>query len=198
MESTQTQVERPLDPASVAWVADLGAEGARREDAVQRLHALLLRACRAELGRRAPRAGLTGPDVDDLALQAAADATLAVLGKLERFRGESRFTTWAYAFAVFEVSTVLGRRWRRTHERVEITPELWDTMPDRLGAGPEEVVQARELVRLLRTAVERELTPRQRALFLAVVVENVPLDALVDELGTTRGCGLQDRVRRAT
>ena len=187
MEPTETLVERPLDPASAAWVADLTAEGPRREDAVQRLHALLLRACRAELGRRAPRSGVTGPDVDDLAVQAATDATLAVLGKVDRFRGESRFTTWAYAFVVFEVSTVLGRRWRRTHERVEITPELWDTVPDRLGAGPEEVAQARELVRLLRAAVERELTPRQRETFLAVVVEGVPLDALVDELGTTRG-----------
>lgn len=187
MEPTETLAERPLDPASAAWVRDLTAEGARRENAVRRVHALLLGACRAELGRRAPRAGLTGPDVDDLATQAAADATLRVLAKLERFRGESRFTTWAYAFAVFEVSTVLGRHWRRTHERVEITQDLWDALPDRLGAGPEEVVEARELVGLLQQAVERELTPRQRALFLAVVVERVPLDALVDELGTTRG-----------
>ncbi len=103
-------LERSLDPASVAWLQDLTTAGPVRADAEQRLHALLLRACRAELGRRAPRAGLTGPDVDDLAEQAATDATLAVLGKLDRFRGESRFTTWAYAFAVFEVSTVLGRR----------------------------------------------------------------------------------------
>jgi RNA polymerase sigma-70 factor (ECF subfamily) len=183
----ETLVEGTLDPASAAWVRDLAGQGPRREDAVQRLHALLVRACRAELRRRAARAGLTGPDVDDLAVQAASDATLAVLGKLDRFRGESRFTTWAYAFAVFEVSAVLGRWWRRTHERAEVTPELWDTLPDRVGAGPEEVAQARELAGLLRSAVERELTARQRALFVAVVVQGVPLDALVDELGTTRG-----------
>jgi RNA polymerase sigma-70 factor (ECF subfamily) len=183
----ETLVEGTLDPASAAWVRDLAGQGPRREDAARRLHALLVRACRAELGRRARRAGLTGPDVDDLAVQAASDATLAVLGKLDRFRGESRFTTWAYAFAVFEVSAVLGRRWRRMHERAEVTPELWDTLPDRVGAGPEEVAQARELAGLLRSAVERELTARQRALFVAVVVQGVPLDALVDELGTTRG-----------
>ena len=187
MESIETLTALPLDPASAAWIADLSAAGPRREDAVRRLHELLLRACRAELGRRAPRAGLAGPEVDDLAVQAAGDATLAVLAKLDRFRGESRFTTWAYAFAVFEVSTVLGRRWRATHERVEVTPEVWEALPDRFSAGPDEVAQARELVTLLRQAVDRELTPRQRALFVAVVVEGVPLDALVDELGTTRG-----------
>src|SRR5438094_667422 len=82
-------------------------------------------------GRRAPRAGLTGPDVDDLAEQAATDATLAVLGKLDSFRGESRFTTWAYAFAVFEVSTVLARHWRRGHERVEVSEQHWAALPDR-------------------------------------------------------------------
>ena len=171
----------------MAWVRDLAGTGRDREDAVQRLHALLLRACRAELSRRAPRAELSGPDVDDLAVQAAADATLAVLAKLDRFRGESRFTTWAYAFAIFEVSAVLGRQWRRTHKRVEVTPELWNALPDQAGTGPEEMAQARELVALLRQAVEQELTSRQRELFLAVVVEGVPLDALVDELGTTRG-----------
>jgi RNA polymerase sigma-70 factor (ECF subfamily) len=187
VEPTETLVERQLDPTSAAWVADLTGQGARREDAVQRLHALLLRACRTELGRRAPRVGLSGPDLDDLAVQAAADATLAVLGKLDRFRGESRFTTWVYAFAVFEVSTVLGRHWRRAHERLEVTDQQWEALPDRFGTGPEEVAQARELARLVRRAVEEELTPRQRALFLAIIVEAVPLDALVDELGTTRG-----------
>jgi RNA polymerase sigma-70 factor (ECF subfamily) len=184
---TETHLERSLDPATVAWLQNLTTAGPVREDAEQRLHALLLRACRAELGRRAPRAGLTGPDVDDLAHQAATDATLAVLAKLDCFRGESRFTTWAYAFAVFEVSTVLGLHWRRGHERVEVSEQQWAALPERFAAGPEEIAQARELVRLVRRAVDEELTPRQRALFLAVVVEGVPLDALVDELGTTRG-----------
>lgn len=101
--------------------------------------------------------------------------------------GRAGFVTWVYAFAVFEVSTVLGRHWRRTHERVEVTDHQWEAMPDGFGAGPEELAQARELVRLVRRAVEEELTPRQRDLFLAVVVEAVTLDALVDELGTTRG-----------
>src|SRR6478736_5668992 len=103
-----------LDPTSAAWLRDLASEGNVREDAVRRLRDLMLRACRGEVARRAGRAGLAGPDVDDLAQQAASDATLAVLAKLDRFRGESRFTTWAYSFAVFEVSRALAGR-RRAH-----------------------------------------------------------------------------------
>lgn len=177
---------RPLDSASAAWIADLSAAGGRREDAVGRLHALLLRACRSEVGRRSARSGLTGPDVDDVAHQAAADATLAVLAKLDGFRGESRFTTWVYSFAVFEVSAAIGRRWRQTHGSVEMADEAWETLPDRLSAGPEEQAQAGELVTLLRRAVEEELTARQRFVFVAVVVNGVPLDAVVAELGTNR------------
>ena len=179
-------VPTTLDPASAAWLQDLRAEGGVRDGAVQRLRELLLRACRAELLRRAPRAGLTGADVDELAHEAASDATLAVLAKLDRFRGESRFTTWAYAFAVFEVSAALGRRRRRAHGSVGLAGEAWEALPDRLGAAPEEQVQARELVRLVRRAVDEELTPRQRAAFVAVVVDGVPLDAVVAELATNR------------
>ena len=172
---------------SAAWLQDLTTAGPVREDAEQRLHALLLRACRAELGgRRRARAGHRA-GVDDLAEQAATDATLAVLGKLDRFRGESRFTTWAYAFAVFEVSTVLGPSLAPRASGSRSANSTGRRCPTASVRGPEEIAQARELVRLVRRAVDEELTPRQRALFLAVVVEGVPLDALVDELGTTRG-----------
>src|SRR5947209_1853973 len=136
MEPSETLLDLPararLDPASAAWLRDLRAHGAVREAAVRRLHDLLLRACRAELSRRAARAGLSPVDVDDLAQQAASDAALAVLGKLDRFRGESLFTTWVYAFAVFEVSAALARHWRRTQGTVELGDEAWEALPDRL------------------------------------------------------------------
>jgi RNA polymerase sigma-70 factor (ECF subfamily) len=47
---------------------------------------------------------LRGGDFDDLAHQAADDALVAVLGKLDDFRGESRFTTWAHKFALLEAA----------------------------------------------------------------------------------------------
>ena len=57
------------------------------------------------------------------------------MAKLGRFRGESRFTTWAYKFAVLEVSAKLGRRfWQRP--AVTLEAGQWDELPDRLGLRP--------------------------------------------------------------
>ena len=102
------------DDETAQWLLALGGAGPARERALARLHGLLLRIARAELGRRAGRHPITGPELDDLAHQSADDALLAVTAKLGQFRGESRFTTWAYKFVVLEVSSKLGRHfWQR-------------------------------------------------------------------------------------
>src|SRR6266700_1844971 len=90
----------PLDEESREWLRCLSGTGrdarsnAERERALARLHELLLRAARAELRRRSRPAGVEGRERDDLAHQAADDALLAITGKLDGFRGDSRFTTW--------------------------------------------------------------------------------------------------------
>jgi hypothetical protein len=87
---------RRLDRRSRAWLDALRSPGVRREEAIGRLHALLLREARFEVGRRtASLAHPSGRDLDDLAMQAANDALVAILAKLDQFRGESLFTTWA-------------------------------------------------------------------------------------------------------
>jgi hypothetical protein len=110
----------------VAWGAC--RTGPRREAALARLHELLVRVARAEVARRGPRVRITGPELDDLACQAAADALMAVTGKLGQFRGESRFTTWACKFAIFEVSAKIGRHFWR-HPAVPLDAEDWDRLP---------------------------------------------------------------------
>jgi RNA polymerase sigma-70 factor, ECF subfamily len=91
----QTPAAAPrLDPDSAGWLRMLAGTGPAREAALARLHEMLVRIVRGEVGRRAPRLRLTGPELDDLAYQAAADALIAITGKLGQFRGESRFTTW--------------------------------------------------------------------------------------------------------
>jgi RNA polymerase sigma-70 factor (ECF subfamily) len=80
-----------------AWIGALSSVGAPREDAVAPLHGLLVRASRFEVARR--RRALGGGSaghLDDLAMQAADDALVAILRKLDTFRGDSRFTTRAY------------------------------------------------------------------------------------------------------
>ena len=174
-----------LDPESAGWLSALTRTGPAREAALTRLHELLVRIAHAELRRRGPQPQITGPELDDLAYQAAADALLAITGKLGQFRAESRFTTWAYKFVVFEVSAKLGRHfWRRP--MVPLGAEAWERLPDRFGFDPAQESEWRDLLAALRRAVDEELTPRQREVFVAIVVNDVPLDALAIQLGSNR------------
>ncbi|HEX5299644.1 MAG TPA: hypothetical protein VFW50_21875, partial [Streptosporangiaceae bacterium] len=99
----------PVDPESAEWLGALASSGAQREAALGRLHEMLLRVAQRECRRRGPRLRVTGPELEDLAYQAAADALVAITRKLGQFRGESRFTTWAYRFVILEVSDKIGR-----------------------------------------------------------------------------------------
>jgi RNA polymerase sigma-70 factor, ECF subfamily len=174
------------DDASAEWLSALSGTGAAREAGLARLHGLLVRVAVHELRRREAGAGIPGRELDDLAHQAADDAMLAILSKLGTFRGESRFTTWAYRFVMLEVSSKLGRHYWRQHPAEHLEAEDWDRLPDRLGAGPGEDAEHAELVKAVRQAVDETLTGYQRRLFVAVVLNEVPLDALVARLGTNR------------
>ena len=174
---------RTVDQAD--WVVQLARGAADREQAMTRLHEVLLRAARKEAGRRGPRLGIGGPELDDLAAEAAGDALLAILGKLDQFRGESRFLTWAYKFVVLEVAHKTTRHaWRRTAPLWE--EDAWRALPDRFGFSPSEVVERREVLVELRRGVQ-ELTAHQRRVFEAIVLHGVPLDVLVEQLDSSRG-----------
>jgi RNA polymerase sigma-70 factor (ECF subfamily) len=174
-----------LDPESVEWIRALGGAGAERDTALTRLHGLLVRVAYGELRRRGGQLRIDGPELDDLAHQAAADALMAIVAKVGQFRGESRFTTWAYKFVVFEVSAKVGRHfWRDPGLRLDA--EDWDRLPDRFGFGPARQSEWRDLLAALRRAVDTELTEHQRRVFVALVLNGVPLDALVAQLGTNR------------
>jgi len=175
-----------LDPESAEWLGALAGKGARREAAVARLHEMLLRVARAECRRRGPQLRITGPELDDLAYQAAADALVAITAKAGQFRGESRFTTWACKFVILEVSAKFGRHFWR-HPAVPLEAEDWDRLPDLFGFDPARQAEWRDLLAAFRRAVDTELTPRQREVIVALVVNGVPLDALAAKLGSTRG-----------
>lgn len=173
-----------VDPDSAEWLRVLTGPG--REAGLARLHEMLLRIALGEVRRRGPVYRIAGPELDDLAYQAAADALVAITGKLGQFRGDSRFTTWAYKFVILEVSAKLGRHFWRT-PGVRLDAEDWDRLPDRFGFEPARQAEWRDLLAAVRTAVDEELTPRQRQVFVALVVAGVPLDALAAELGSSRG-----------
>jgi RNA polymerase sigma-70 factor (ECF subfamily) len=76
------------EESSRLWLARLRASGPGRDAAVAELHALLLKAARFEVERRrASLPHLRGDDHEDLAQQSADDALVAVLRKLDDFRG---------------------------------------------------------------------------------------------------------------
>jgi RNA polymerase sigma-70 factor, ECF subfamily len=167
------------------WVERLRPGHPRREQTVAKLHEALLRVARHELSRRRALLGsIRGPEFEDLAQQAADDALVNVLAKLNEFRGLSRFTTWAYKFAVFEVSSkVASHAWRRQPPSPQ-EPAL-DRLPDALAARPGQRLEQQEQLEALRLAIG-ELTHRQREVFVAIALNDVPIDVLAIELGTNR------------
>nr|QIY66564.1 sigma-70 family RNA polymerase sigma factor [Streptomyces sp. RPA4-2] len=176
---------RQLDPESAAWVDALeGGHGSHYEQACTQLHELLVRIAMNEVFRRGPRYRITGPELNDLAHQAAADALMRITHKIQEFRGDARFTTWAFRFVVLEVSSKLGRHfWRVAHTLFDL--DEWTQVPDRSGSDPVSHWQARELGEAARNAVETALSAHQRQVFTAVV-NGVPLETLASELETNR------------
>jgi RNA polymerase sigma-70 factor (ECF subfamily) len=167
------------------WHLDLHAEGARGEDAVARLHGLLLRAARFEVFRRSgslPQ--LSAVELDELAQDAAGDAAVSVLRRLDDFRGESSFRTWAYKFALLEASVKVRRRAWRDRE-VTLEPEHWESLAH-AGPGPDDNAENAALLEAVRDGIRTALTPRQRQVLVAAVLEGVPIDVLAERLDSNR------------
>ena len=175
-----------LDPESREWLSSLRADGAERDEAVGRLHELLLRAARFECARRRPTMPhLRGNDLDDIANQAADDALVSILARLDTFRGASRFTTWAYKFALLEAAVKLRRRAWQGRE-VPLEPETWGLFSS-AGIEPDESVEQSELLETVQQAIAEVLTPHQRRVLVALALNGVPIDVLAERLNTTRG-----------
>jgi RNA polymerase sigma-70 factor, ECF subfamily len=175
-----------LDPDSREWLRCLRGEGREHDDAVARLHELLLRAARFECARRRPTLPhLRGNDLDDIANHAADDALVSILARLDTFRGASRFTTWAYKFALLEAAVKLRRRAWQGRE-VPLESETWSLFSS-AGIEPDESAVQNELLQTLQEAIAEVLTPHQRRVLVALALNGVPIDVLAERLGTTRG-----------
>jgi len=175
-----------LDQESREWLHGLRAGGVVRDAAVARLHALLLKGARFEVSRRrATHPHLRGDDFDDLAQQAADDALVSVLRRLDDFRGASRFTTWAYKFALLEAAVKLRKRAWQGRE-IPLTDDAWSSFSAE-GMEPAALAEQGELVATLKEAIDSILTEHQRRVLVALAIDGVPIDVLADRLDTTRG-----------
>jgi RNA polymerase sigma-70 factor, ECF subfamily len=183
-DSSTSESRRAYDPESAAWVAALSGGGEEREQATARLHDLLMRAARFEVARR--RTSLdSSVDVDQLTADAAHDALIAVMSKLPVYRGESRFTTWAYKFGLLEAAVKVRRRAWRERE-VPLDAEAWTRLPD-AQAEPARSAETAELMAAVRRGIQEALTPHQRLVLVLIALEGVPIDVVAERLDTTRG-----------
>ena len=181
-----TQVADPIDSESRTWLQRLRAEGRDRDAAIAELRVLLLRAASFEVRRRcATMSQIRGGDQEDLAQQSAGDAMVAILSKLDDFRGESQFTTWAYKFALYEAAAKI-RKLAWQGRELPLEADDWPQVPDP-GPAPQAEVEMNDLLAAIRQEIESSLTPRQREVLVALTLNEVPIDVLADRLGSTRG-----------
>ena len=174
-----------LDSDSRQWVEQLRVGHPRHHQTVASLHDVMKRVAVYELSRRRHQLrSIRGPEFDDLVQQAADDALINVLDRLDEFRGLSRFTTWAYTFVMFEVSAKVARHaWRR--HGPDITQLDWDRLPDPGALGPDERLEHRARLEALSSAIS-QLTERQREVFVAVALNDVPIDVVAVKLRANR------------
>ena len=179
LPSSAAEAER--DPED--WVVALSIEGPDHQRALRRLHTLLLRAARHQVTRMGQLLDGAGPDVaDELTHQAADEAMVALLAKLHTFEGRSRFTTWAYKFGILQAATaVRSHAWRTRRVVLDDSDVTVD-----LGPSVEEYAETADLARAVRRAIDDALTPHQRRIMLALLVDEVPIDVLAERLGTNR------------
>ena len=177
----------PRDAESREWLRRLRAEHPRtRDEAIARLHALLMRAARFEVARRRRMLPhLRGEELEDIAAEAADDALMSVLRRLDDFRGASRFTTWAYKFALLEAAVKLRKRAWQGRE-VPLEPEGWGLFSS-TGLEPDAEAEQSELLKTLQNAIAEALTQHQRRVLVALAVNGVPIDVLAERLNTNRG-----------
>src|SRR5262245_3030864 len=181
-----TQVTERMDSESQRWVERLRADGRERDAAIAELRGVLLRAARFEVRRRCDRfSQIRGGDQEDLAEQSAGDAMVAILSKLDDFRGQSKFTTWAYKFALYEAAAKI-RKLAWQGRELPLDAEDWPKVPDP-GPAPQGEVEMNDLLAAIRQAIETSLTPRQREVLVALALNEVPIDVLAERLGSTRG-----------
>jgi RNA polymerase sigma-70 factor (ECF subfamily) len=167
------------------WHLDLRAGGPEREEASARLHELLLRAARFEISRRrGSLPHLSAGELDEIAVEAASEAAVSVLRRLDDFRGESRFSTWAYKFALLETAVRIRRRTWRDRE-LTLDPDAWSAL-ESLGAAPDTSAEHSALLGEIRDGIEHRLTPHQREVLVAVALDGIPIDVLAERLGTNR------------
>jgi RNA polymerase sigma-70 factor, ECF subfamily len=173
-----------------AWLHDLRSSGLEQQQAINDLREYLLRAVLYFFGQSpGDLKHLAREEIEQVAEDLAQDALLTILNHLDEFRGESKFTTWAYRFAI-NLSLVEARRQRWKNLSLDVllsNMELPDfQFEDENATNPELAARQQEIWNAVRDVIEHELTPRQREILTALAFEDVPMDVVTEQFHTNR------------
>ncbi len=169
------------------WVAALSSAGPDQVIAMRQLHQLMLRAAAYQVWRMRGALPDASPGVVDVIVNQAADeAMTALLGKLGTFEGRSRFTTWAFKFAILQASSDV-RRLQWQHRDVELRDLDVAHLPAAEHLDPEHQAEGTDIAGAVAVAMHNVLTPHQRRIAIALLVDGVPVDVLAQRLATNRG-----------
>lgn len=183
-EEPRQNVRASGEPAGDDWVIRLSTPGRIGEEAVARLHELMLRAARHQVSRMPEAIGLGAARRDEVVRSAADEATVSVISRLSTFEGRSLFTTWAYKFGIIHALVEVRRAaWAGREIPLRDVEELSDAP----AASPEAYAEGHDLAEAVREAMLEVLTAHQRRVAVALLVDEMPIDVLAERLGTTRG-----------
>lgn len=184
MSSTRTNEE---------WLHDLRASGAVQEAAIADLRNILLRAVLFLFSRNlGDFGGLARNEILQIAEDCAQEALIAVMNHLSDFRGDSKFTTWVYKFAVnIALMTARRERWKGVSlDQLSFSDDgallEWVMRDKSPGLAPDQSAMQDEVREIIQEVIERDLTDKQRRVLLMLVFNEVPLDEVARRLGTNR------------
>ena len=187
--STGNLVPKGVAPQPFApkdWVLALSSTGAEQQVALRELHALMVRAAAHQVWRmRGVLPDASPGTVDVIVNQAADEAMTALLRKLHTFEGRSAFTTWAFKFAILQAASDV-RRLQWQHREVELRDLDIEHRPAAVHDGPARQAEGSDLARALAESMHSCLTPHQRRVAVALLVDGVPIDVLAERLGSNR------------
>jgi len=176
-----------LDAESRAWMERLHAAEPIRGWAIAELYERLRREAVFHIRFRvANLSAFPRSDIDDLATQAAGDALVSLLRKLDDYRGDSQFWTWARRFAALEAPTSIRRRLGRDRVGISRDPELVFDVADPARSAHERV-ESRELLRSVGETMSDRLTTRERTVLTAIAVNGDSAATVAAALQTTPG-----------
>ncbi len=172
------------------WLNDLQQPGNVQANALADLREYLLRAAFVYLrDGRSELNHLSSDDLMEMAEDFAQNALLALQANLRKFRGDAKFTTWAYRFVINEAAGELRKRHYRDFSWDEAAEGETAVFTHFLQAGRplDPILQAEreELIRYLVNIVETELNERQRVAILCVHFQGRSMQETAEILETS-------------